>query len=95
MERSEFYEELTGEWDGDRGGGDDDEDEGEGGGGGTIWNGGGRSQGQGGGFRRSYPFPSSSQLGHEDGGSGDVGLGPPLVAPCCGEADTIIKNKCS
>ena len=45
--------------------------------------------------RRSYPFPSSYQLGHEDGGSGDVGLGLPLVAPCRGEADTIIENKCS
>ena len=52
-------------------------------------------------FRRSYSCTSSetppmtSQWGHEDGGSGDVGLGPPLAAPCCGEADTIIKNKCS
>ena len=47
VERAEFYEELAGERDDDRGGGDDDEGEGEGGGGGTISNGGGRSQGQG------------------------------------------------
>ena len=47
VERAEFYEELVGERDDDRGGGDDDEGAGEGGGGGTISNGGGRSQGQG------------------------------------------------
>ena len=48
MERHEFYEELAGERDDNRGGGDDDDGEGEGGGGGTISNGGGRSRGQGG-----------------------------------------------
>ena len=56
---------------------------------------GNKKSGAGGGVSRSYPFPSSSQLGHEDGGRGDVGLVQPLVAPYHGEADTIIKNKCS
>ena len=100
VERVEFYKKLEGEQDDNQGGGDDDDD-GEREGGVTLSDRGGRSQGQWGELRRSYNLPSSetppmtSQLGHEDGGSGDVGLGPPLVAPCRGEADTIIKNKCS
>ena len=56
---------------------------------------------RGGGFSRSYPLPYSetppmtSQSRHEDGEISDMGLGMPLVAPCSGEADNIIKNKFS
>ena len=50
VERAEFYKELEGERADNQGGGDDDDEgEGKGGGGGTLLEGGGRSQGQGGG----------------------------------------------
>ena len=48
-ERADFYEELAGERDDNRGGGDNGKGKGEGGGGGKISNRRGRSQGQGGG----------------------------------------------
>ena len=63
VEGAEFYGDLNGEWDGDRGGGDDDKDEGEGGGGGTISNGGRRSQGQGGGVQEELSFPFFFSIG--------------------------------